>query len=63
MTDHDLENLLFYSTQPNVQNTPEKFKQLLITTVGILLGSMIGLFIATERITFISYKRTKPNAA
>jgi LPS O-antigen subunit length determinant protein (WzzB/FepE family) len=56
MTDHDLENLLFYSTQPSVQNIPEKFKQLLIIIVAILLGSMIGLFIATERITFRSYK-------
>jgi LPS O-antigen subunit length determinant protein (WzzB/FepE family) len=56
MADNDLESLLFYDTQPNAQAVPEKSKQLLITIVGILLGRINGLFIATERITFRSYK-------
>jgi chain length determinant protein (polysaccharide antigen chain regulator) len=54
---------LFYDTIPNVQAIPEKSKKKLIIIVSILLGGMIGLFIAIGRITFKSYKKTKLNAA
>jgi chain length determinant protein (polysaccharide antigen chain regulator) len=63
ITNNRTDALLFYDSKPNVQAIPEKSKKLLIIIVSILLGGMIGLFIAIGRITFRSYKKTKINAA
>jgi chain length determinant protein (polysaccharide antigen chain regulator) len=63
ITNNKTDALLFYDTIPNVQAIPEKSKKKLIIIVSILLGGMIGLFIAIGRITFKSYKKTKLNAA
>jgi chain length determinant protein (polysaccharide antigen chain regulator) len=63
ITDNDLDNQLFYDAQPNIQAIPEKSKKKLIIIVSILLGGMIGVFIAIGRTMFRSYKKTKLNAA
>jgi LPS O-antigen subunit length determinant protein (WzzB/FepE family) len=61
--DNDLDNLLYYDAQPNVQAISEKSKKKLIIIVSVLLGGTIGLFVAIGRITFRNYKKTKLNAA
>jgi chain length determinant protein (polysaccharide antigen chain regulator) len=63
ITDNDLGNLLFYGVQPNIQAIPEKPKKKLFIIVSILLGGMIGLFVAIGRIMFRSYKMTKLNTS
>jgi chain length determinant protein (polysaccharide antigen chain regulator) len=63
ITDNDLDNLLFYDAQPNVQAISEKSKKKIIIIVSILLGGMFGLFIGIGRIMFRSYKKTKLNAS
>jgi chain length determinant protein (polysaccharide antigen chain regulator) len=63
ITNNKTDALLFYDTIPNVKAIPEKSKKKLIIIVSILLGGMIGLFIAIGRITFRSYKKTKLNAS
>jgi chain length determinant protein (polysaccharide antigen chain regulator) len=54
---------LFYDTIPNVQAIPEKSKKMLIIIISILLGGMMGVFIAIGRIMFRSYNKTKLNAS
>jgi chain length determinant protein (polysaccharide antigen chain regulator) len=63
IADNDLDNLLFYDAQPNIQATSEKSKKKLIIIVSVLLGGMIGLLIGIGRIIFASYKKTKLNAS
>jgi chain length determinant protein (polysaccharide antigen chain regulator) len=54
---------LFYDTIPNVQAIPEKSKKMLIIIISILLGGMIGVFIAIGRIMFKNYKKSKITAS
>jgi LPS O-antigen subunit length determinant protein (WzzB/FepE family) len=63
ITNNKTDSLLFYDTKSNVQAIPEKSKKLLIMIVSILLGGMIGVFIAIGRIMLRNYKKTKINAA
>ena len=54
---------LFYDTIPNVKAIPEKSKKKIIIIISILLGGMMGVFIAIGRIMFRSYNKTKLNAS
>jgi chain length determinant protein (polysaccharide antigen chain regulator) len=63
ITENKSDGQLFFDAKPNVQAIPEKSKKKLIIIVSILLGGMIGLFIAIGRIMFRNYKKTKINAA
>jgi chain length determinant protein (polysaccharide antigen chain regulator) len=54
---------LFYDTIPNVQAIPEKSKKMLIIIISILLGGMMGVFIAIGRIMFRNYKKLKITAS
>jgi chain length determinant protein (polysaccharide antigen chain regulator) len=63
ITDAKNDTPLFYDTIPNVQAIPEKSKKVFIIIISILLGGMMGVFIAIGRIMFRSYKKTKLNAA